>query len=41
MEEVARTLAFGNAVLPAGVGFLAFLGVAYLIYWTAIKAPRE
>jgi uncharacterized oligopeptide transporter (OPT) family protein len=41
MEEVARTLAFGNEILPAGVGFLAFLGVAYLIYWTAIKAPRE
>ena len=41
MEGVARTLAFGNEILPAGVGFLAFLGVAYLIYWTAIKAPRE
>jgi putative OPT family oligopeptide transporter len=41
MEGVARTLAFGNEILPAGVGFLAFLGVAYLIYGTAIKAPRE
>jgi putative OPT family oligopeptide transporter len=41
LEEVAGTLAFGNEALPAGVGFLAFLGIAYLIYRTAIKAPRE
>ena len=41
VERLAQTLAFGHEALPAGVGFLAFLGVAYLIYRTAIKAESK
>ncbi len=41
VERLGRALAFGHEALPAGVGFLAFLGVAYLIYRTAIKAESK
>jgi uncharacterized oligopeptide transporter (OPT) family protein len=41
VERLAQTLAFGREALPAGVGFLAFLGVAYLIYRTAIQAESR
>ena len=41
VERLARALAFGREVLPAWVGFLAFLGVACLIYRTAIKAESK
>lgn len=41
VERLARALAFGNEALPAGVGFLGFLAVAYLIYRTAIKAESK
>jgi putative OPT family oligopeptide transporter len=37
-EKWARLLAFGGERLPEGVGFLLFLGLAYLIYRTALKA---
>ncbi|MCM2258066.1 MAG: oligopeptide transporter, OPT family [Vicinamibacteria bacterium] len=37
LEGLAKTLAFGNEALPAGIGFLVFAGVAYLIYRTALK----
>ena len=37
VERLAETLAFGNEALPQLVGFLAFCGVAYLIYRTALK----
>jgi hypothetical protein len=37
LKGVASFLGFGNEFLPGGVGFLAFLGVAYLIYRTALK----
>ena len=39
LEGLATTLAFGNEFLPAGVGFLAFLGLAGLIYHAA--RPRQ
>ncbi|HEY6552567.1 MAG TPA: oligopeptide transporter, OPT family [Vicinamibacteria bacterium] len=35
-EGVAGILAFGHEALPQLVGFLAFLGVAFLIYRTAV-----
>jgi uncharacterized oligopeptide transporter (OPT) family protein len=41
VERLGRALAVGHEALPAGVGFLAFLGVAYLIYRTAIKAESK
>ncbi len=41
VERLAQTLAFGHEALPAWVGFLGFLGVAYLIYRTAIKAESK
>jgi hypothetical protein len=37
-EKWARLLAFGGERLPEGLGFLLFLGLAYLIYRTALKA---
>ena len=40
MEGVAAAIGFGNQALPAGIGFLFFLGVAYLIYRTALRAPE-
>jgi putative OPT family oligopeptide transporter len=39
LEELGKTIGFGNQWLPAGVGFLVFLGVAYLIYRTAVRPP--
>jgi hypothetical protein len=36
VEQLAKTLAFGREALPQAVGFLAFCGVAYLIYRTAL-----
>ncbi|HET8645723.1 MAG TPA: OPT/YSL family transporter, partial [Vicinamibacteria bacterium] len=38
LERAGRALGFGNQALPGWVGFLAFLGVAYLIYRTALRA---
>jgi hypothetical protein len=38
LERWAETLAFGRQALPSGVGFLAFAGLAYLVYRTALKA---
>jgi putative OPT family oligopeptide transporter len=38
VESFSRALAFGKQALPGWVGFLAFLGVAYLVYRTALKA---
>jgi hypothetical protein len=38
LEAWARGLAFGNEFLPPAVGFGAFLGLAYLIYRSALKA---
>jgi uncharacterized oligopeptide transporter (OPT) family protein len=38
LEAIAATFGFGNQALPAWVGFLAFVGVAYLIHRTALKA---
>jgi putative OPT family oligopeptide transporter len=38
LEAVGRAIGFANQALPAAVGFLAFLGVAYLLYRTALKA---
>jgi putative OPT family oligopeptide transporter len=35
LEGVSEALAFGREFLPAGVGFLAFLGLAALIYHAA------
>jgi len=39
LESLAATVGFGNAALPALVGFLAFVVVAYLIYRTALASP--
>jgi uncharacterized oligopeptide transporter (OPT) family protein len=39
VERIASALAFGGQRVPGLVGFLVFLGVAYLIYRTALKAP--
>ena len=38
LEAFAGTVGFGNQALPAWVGFLAFLTVAWLIYRTALRA---
>jgi uncharacterized oligopeptide transporter (OPT) family protein len=38
VAAVAKALAFGNEYFPPAVGFLAFCGVAYLIYRTAVEA---
>jgi putative OPT family oligopeptide transporter len=38
LESLGGTLGFGKAALPAWVGFLAFLAVAYLIYRTALRS---
>jgi uncharacterized oligopeptide transporter (OPT) family protein len=38
LESIAGAFGFGNQALPAWVGFLAFLGVAYWIYRTALRA---
>ena len=40
VERLAGALAFGNEALPPWLGFLAFLGVAGLVYRTATRAPR-
>jgi hypothetical protein len=39
VERLAALLGFGGQRVPALVGFLLFLGVAYLVYRTALKAP--
>jgi hypothetical protein len=39
VEWLAGALGFGNQALPALLGFVAFLGVAYLLYRVALKAP--
>jgi uncharacterized oligopeptide transporter (OPT) family protein len=39
LERLAQALGFGNQALPAALGFVAFLGVAYLLYRVALKAP--
>jgi len=39
LEGLGRAVGFGNAALPAWVGFLAFVVVAYLIYRTALASP--
>jgi putative OPT family oligopeptide transporter len=41
VKRLGETLAFGHEFLPAGVGFLAFVGVAYLIYRTALKGEAK
>ena len=38
LARVADTLGFGRQFLPPGVGFLAFLAVAYFIYRSALRA---
>jgi putative OPT family oligopeptide transporter len=38
VERLAKTLAFGHEALPPLVGFLAFAGLAYLIYRIALKS---
>ena len=38
LAGLGNAFGFGNQALPAWVGLLAFLGVAYLIYRTALKA---
>ena len=38
IESVAGAVGFGNQALPAWVGFLAFLAVAWIIYRTALRA---
>jgi putative OPT family oligopeptide transporter len=38
VERLAALLGFGGQRLPALVGFVVFLGVAYLLYRTAVKA---
>jgi uncharacterized oligopeptide transporter (OPT) family protein len=37
VQRLAATLAFGKEALPAGLGFLLFLGLAALVYRTAIR----
>jgi putative OPT family oligopeptide transporter len=39
LAGVAAVLGFGKQRLPALLGFAVFVGVAYLIYRTAIKSP--
>jgi putative OPT family oligopeptide transporter len=39
VERLAAVLGFGGQRVPALVGFLLFLGIAYLVYRTALKAP--
>ena len=41
VRRLAETLAFGHEFLPSWVGFLGFLGVAYLIYRTALKGEAK
>ena len=41
LETWAKRLAFGREFLPPAVGFAAFLGLAYLIYRTALKTERR
>ena len=41
VEKLAQALAFGHQGLPAWLGFLAFLGVAYLVYRTAIRGEGK
>jgi hypothetical protein len=38
LEGLGKAFGFGNQALPAWVGLLAFVGVAYLIYRTALRA---
>ena len=38
VTRLAETLGFGGQRIPGAIGFALFLGVAYLIYRTAIKA---
>jgi uncharacterized oligopeptide transporter (OPT) family protein len=40
METMSELIGFGKQALPAGVGFLVFLAVAYLIYRTATRTPE-
>jgi len=40
VERLAKALAIGGEALPPIVGFLAFLGLGYMIYRTALKAAR-
>ena len=40
LELWAKRLAIGKEALPAGVGFLLFLGLAYLIYRTALRNEK-
>jgi putative OPT family oligopeptide transporter len=39
LEQLAAAIGFGKQALPASVGLLAFLAVAYAIYRAALKAP--
>jgi putative OPT family oligopeptide transporter len=39
LEQLAAAIGFGKQALPASVGLLAFLVVAYLIHRAALKAP--
>ena len=38
LESLGKVFGFGNQALPAWVGFLAFLAVAWLIYRTALES---
>jgi len=38
LESLGKAFGFGNQALPAWVGFLAFLAVAWLIYRTALES---
>jgi uncharacterized oligopeptide transporter (OPT) family protein len=39
LEWLGEAIGFGKQALPQVVGFLGFLGVAYVLYRTALKAP--
>jgi putative OPT family oligopeptide transporter len=39
LEWLGQAIGFGHQRLPQLVGFLTFLGVAYLLYRTALRAP--
>jgi putative OPT family oligopeptide transporter len=41
VKQIAETLAFGHEFLPPLVGFLAFCGLAYWIYRTALRNQAE
>jgi hypothetical protein len=40
-ETLAERLAFGRQFLPPLVGFVAFSGVAYLVYRTGLKTETK